>query len=112
MQFFSAASLGRLHRELGLRGDTRVFLQIMTAGSTGAFVWDLESGNTYLVLSSQEVVRGQNRVPDHVTEIIRASDADLKGRWLSTQQWDDDRESIMCELAVRGIGVLELEEME
>ena len=112
MQFFKAAHLGRLHQQLGLRNETRVFLQIMTGGTTGAYVWDLETGNTYLVIYSQEVVRGQSQVPDRVTQIFTASDEDLKNRWLSAQEWDDDRESLMSELAVRGISVLELDEIE
>jgi len=112
MQFFTASRLGRLQQDLGLRGDTRVFLQIMTGGATGAYIWDLETGNTFLLIQSQEIVRGQNRVPDRVKEILTASDEDLIARWRATQEWDDDRESLMSELAARGIGVQELEEIE
>jgi hypothetical protein len=112
MQFFTARRLGQLHHQLGLRSDTRVFLQIMTGGTTGAYIWDLETGNTYLVISSQEVVRGQNVVPDHVTRIITASDEDLKNRWLSSKDWDDDRETMMTEFALRGIRIADFETME
>jgi hypothetical protein len=112
MQFFTASRLGRLQQDLGLRDDTRVFLQIMTGGATGAYVWDLETGNTFLLIQAQETVRGQNRVPDRVTQILTASDEELKDRWRATEDWDDDRESLMSELAARGISVQELEEIE
>jgi len=111
MQFFKARRLGRLHQELGLRSDARVFLQIMTGGVTGTFLWDLQTGNTYLLLSAQEVIRGKNQVPDRVRQILTASDEDLKSRWVSAQEWDDDRESLMSELAARDIAVLEFEEI-
>ncbi len=112
MQFFKASRLGRLHHQLGLRDDSRVCLQIMTGGTTGAFIWDLETGNTYLLISDREIIRGKNQIPDHVTQIIASSDSELKGRWIFAQQWDDERESLMSELAFREIRVLEFEEIE
>jgi hypothetical protein len=112
MQFFTASRLGRLQQDLGLREDTRVSLQIMTGGATGAYVWDLETGNTFLLIQAQEIVRGQNRVPERVTQILSASDEDLKSRWCAAEVWDDDRESLMSELAARGIVVQEFEELE
>jgi hypothetical protein len=111
MQFFKAKRLGRLQQELGLGSDMRVFLQIMTGGATGAFLWDLENGNTFLLISSQEIIRGNNQVPDRLTQIFTASDEELKNRWLAMQDWDDERESIMSELAARNIAVQEFEEV-
>ena len=111
MQFFKARNLGGLQRQLGLQENARVSLQIMTAGATGAFLWDLETGNTYLLISAQEIIRGKNQVPERVRQILSASDEDLRDYWLSAQNWDDDRESVMSELAAREIVVADLEEI-
>jgi hypothetical protein len=111
MQFFKARNLGGLQRQLGLQEDARVSLQIMTGGATGAFLWDLESGNTYLLISAQEIIRGKNQVPERVRQILSASDEELRNYWLSEQNWDDDRESVMSELAAREIMVADLEEI-
>jgi len=86
-------------------------LQIMTGGATGTFLWDLDTGNTYLLLSAQEIIRGKNQVPDRVTQILTATDEELKTRWVSAQEWDDDRESLLSELGARDIDVLEFEEI-
>jgi hypothetical protein len=111
MQFFKARNLGGLQRQLGLREDARVSLQIMTAGATGAFLWDLETGNTFLLISAQEIIRGKNQVPERVRQILSASDEDLRDYWLSAENWDDDRETVMSELAVREIVVPDVEEI-
>jgi hypothetical protein len=108
MQYQEAVRLGMLHRQLGIPAQARIFLQIATEGAMGAYIWDLESGSTYMVTQGK-VATGRRDVPQHVKEIMAATDADLKNRWLSTMGWDEVRETIFSELAFRGIDTLKLE---
>jgi hypothetical protein len=48
-------------------------------------------------------------VPQHVKDIIAATDDELKQRRLSTMGWDDVRETVFSELAFRGTSMLKLE---
>jgi hypothetical protein len=108
MQYQEAVRLGMLHRQLGIPAQARIFLEIKTDSTLGAYIWDLETGNTYVVTQGN-VATGRRDVPQHVKEIIAAPDADLKKRWLSTMGWDEVRETIFSELAFRGIDMLKLE---
>ena len=108
MQYQQAVRLGKLHQQLGLPANTRIQLNITTQGTIGAFIWDLETGNTYGVVQGS-VIRGIREVPQHVKDIIAATDEDLKKRWLSTEGWDEVRETVFSELAFRGIDILKLE---
>jgi hypothetical protein len=109
MQYQQAVRLGMLHRQLGIPPNARIFLQITTEGTIGAFIWDLDSGNTYLVVYGATPIRGKREVPKKVKDIIAASDDDLKKRWLSTMGWNDERETVFSELNFRGIDILQLE---
>jgi len=103
-----------LHRQLGIPANARIMLQMVTDGAIGAFIWDLETGRTYTVLNQSgdtSVLPGQRDVPQHVKEIIAASEDDLKRRWLSTMGWDEVRETVFSELAFRGVDILKLEGM-
>jgi hypothetical protein len=108
MQYQEAVRLGMLHRQLGIPANARIFLQITTEGEVGAHIWDLETGNTYQVTHGK-VARGHSDVPQHVREIMAATDGDLKNRWLSTMGWDEVRETVFSELAFRGVDMLKLE---
>ena len=65
-----------LHRQLGISADSRICLQIMTEGALGGFIWDLETGNTYLVADGN-VIRGHRELPKHVKDIIATTDNEL-----------------------------------
>jgi hypothetical protein len=109
MQYQHAIRLGALHQTLGIQAEARVLLQITPQG---AHVWDVDAGNTYDVVQDGDrarVIRGQRAVPAHVTEIIAATDGDLKHRWVTTMGWDEVRETIFCELSYRGVDILHLD---
>ena len=108
MQYQEAVRLGMLHRQLGLAANARVYVKITTDGGVGAYIWDVETGNTFIVVPGN-VIRGQAVVPQHVKDIITATDDELKQRWLSTMGWDEVRETVFSELAFRGISTLKLE---
>jgi len=105
MQYQEAVRLGMLHRQLGIPAEARIFLQITPQG---AYIWDLETGNTYAVAPGS-VGPGRREVPAHVKETIAATDDDLKNQWLSTMGWDEVRETVFSELAFRGIDMLNFE---
>jgi hypothetical protein len=109
MQYQQAVRLGVLHQQLGIAADARIFLQIKTDGPGGAYIWDLDTGNTYMVSQGTVVGPGSRDVPQHVKDIIAATDQDLKAKWLSTMGWDEVRETIFSELSFRGVNILELE---
>jgi hypothetical protein len=108
MQYQHAIRLGMLHQNLGIPAKARIHLQISNAG---AFIWDLDAENTYVVAHGVNPTKGRRQIPQHVKEIISATDDDLKNRWLSTMGWDDVRETVFSELAFRGIDILKLEGM-
>jgi hypothetical protein len=108
MQYQEAVRLGKLHRQLGLAEKARVYVKVTTDGAVGAYIWEMETGNTFTVVPGN-VIRGQAAVPQHVKDIIAATDDELKRRWLSTMGWDEVRETVFSELAFRGTDMLKLE---
>ena len=101
-----------LHQQLGISPKARILLELTATSPSGAFIWDLNTGNTFRVVragSSVSVDRGYTEVPQFVQDIMAASDEDLKNRWLSNMGWDDVRETIFSELNFRGINILTLE---
>src|SRR5579864_6660946 len=107
MQYQHAVRLGVLHQQLGIPADARIHFQIID-GMIGIFIWYLETGNTCAVLQGN-IITGKRNVPQHVKDIIAATDEDLKKRWLSTMGWDEVRETVSSELMFRGIDILKLE---
>ena len=106
--------MGILHGQLGIPAEARIMLQMVTDGPMGAYIWDLESGKTYIVVqggSHNPILPGQRDVPQHVQDVIAATDDELKQRWLSTMGWDEVRETVFSELVFRGIDILKLEGM-
>jgi hypothetical protein len=76
----------------------------VTDGSFGIYVWDLESGNTYIVFQNHPanpITPGRREVPQHVRNVIAATDEDLKNQWRSTMDWDEVRETVFS-IAVPG----------
>jgi hypothetical protein len=112
MQYQEAIRLGKLHQQLGIPAEARVCLNILPKGQVGAFIWDLESGNTYTVIHGAPPIKAQMHVPEHVKNMIKATDEDLKKYWRSTIGWDEERETAFSELAFRGIGTLGIEGIE
>jgi len=98
-----------LHQQLGIPAKARIFFQITTEGTIDAFIWDLESGSTYVVVYGNQPIKGRREVPQHVKRIIAATDEDLKKQWLSTMGWDEERETVFSELSFRGFNILKLE---
>jgi uncharacterized protein (DUF302 family) len=112
MQYQPAGNLGALHQQLGIPAKARMHYQLMTDGPLGVYIWDLDSGNTFIVVQQHDhnpILPGRRQLPAHVTEIIAATDDDLKQRWTSTMGWDEVRETLFSELNFRGISVLELD---
>ena len=88
MQYQEAVRLGMLHRQLGIPANARIFLQVTTEGTIGAFIWDLETGNTYVVVYGNQPIKGHREVPQKVKRIMSATDDDLKKQWLGAALLD------------------------
>lgn len=112
MQYQQAVRLGVLHRQLGIPTTARTFVQIMTDGPLGTYIWDLDSENTYIMVQghpNNPILPGRRAVPQYVKDIIAATDSDLKNQWLTTEGWNEVRETVFSELTFRGIDILRLE---
>lgn len=109
MQYQHAVRLGRLHQQLAIPADARICVKMLPQNAPGVFIWDLESGNTHVVIEGVQPITGKMEIPEHVKNTIKASDEDLKKYWLSTMGWGEVRETAFSELAFRGIDVLRLE---
>jgi hypothetical protein len=108
MKYQKAETLGQLQRQLGISPDARVLAQIMTDGPFSAYVWDLETGDTYVMIQGRPINPinvGPCEVPHHVKSIIACADDDLRNRWFTSEGWNELRETVSSELAFRGIKV-------
>ena|SRR5579862_5100246 len=108
MEIQRAANLGVIHQSLGIKPDSRISYQLTDYGFV---IWDLATGTEYTIRQGQSkpsVARFE--LPQNITNIIAASDDDLKQRWIDSwlDGWTDERRTIFTELAYRGISTLGL----
>jgi hypothetical protein len=109
VRYQQASTLGLLHQQLGIPASARIFHQVTRDGPLGIYIWDLDTGNTYVMVqghSSNPINPGRCQLPQHVKEIMAATEDDLKKLWLTSIGLDELRETVSSELAFRGINEL------
>lgn len=103
LQVQKAVRLGGLHQTLGIPAESRVTYQFTATG--GVVIVDLNAAIQYEV-EGRSVTKNKTVVSARVTELLGATDQQLKQVWNSGLGWDDERELVFTELCERGVNML------
>ena len=108
MEITHGVNLGALHQQLGIDPKARVTFQMTP---TGGIVSDYSTGTVYTLTFGPPTTVAESPlvVPQWAKDIFSAKDDELKKRWKETEGWDNVRETLFYELALRGVRVLDID---